>query len=183
MLLTMARHVCVFCGSRGGSRPAYVQAARAVGAALGRRRLGVVFGGGRIGLMGAVADAALEAGCHVTGVIPHALVGRELAHRGLTELRVVNSMHERKALMADLSDAFLALRGGYGAREEFCEALTRSQLGIHRKPCGLLNVDGYYDDLLRLFDRGVAEGFIRPEHRGMVLCGDEAGSLIDRLLS
>lgn len=179
----MAKRVCVFCGSHEGTRPAYAAAAREVGAALARRGLGVVFGGGRIGLMGAVADAALEAGGKVTGVIPRAMVDRELAHRGVTDLCIVNSMHERKALMADLSDAFLALPGGYGTFEEFCEVLTWCQLGIHRKPCGLLNVEGYYDSLLELFDRGTRDGFIRPRHREMVVCGGDPEELIGLLLA
>jgi len=128
-----------------------------------------VYGGGNVGLVGAVADAALAAGGEVIGVIPHALVAREIAHTGLTDLHVVSSMHERKALMADLSDSFIALPGGYGTLEEFCEMVTWSQLGIHAKPCGLLNIQGYFDPLIAMLDRGVEEGFIRASNRTLVI--------------
>ena len=144
--------------------------------------MGIVYGGGNIGLMGALADAALAAGGEVIGVIPQALLDKEVGHRGVTDLRVVSSMHERKALMAELSDAFIALPGGFGTFEEFCEVLTWSQLGLHRKACGLLNVDGYYDPLLRLFDHAVAERFLSPVHRRLVIDGDNAQELVDRLL-
>jgi uncharacterized protein (TIGR00730 family) len=177
------RRICVFCGSSLGARPAYREAAVEVGALLARRGLGLVYGGGNIGLMGALADATLEAGGEAIGVIPQALVAKEVAHRGLTELRVVETMHERKALMASLADAFLALPGGYGTLEEFIEAVTWSQLGIHRKPCGLLNVEGYFDPLLEFFDRAAAERFFRPENRALVLSGTDAAALIDDLLS
>ncbi|HEX8559576.1 MAG TPA: TIGR00730 family Rossman fold protein [Pyrinomonadaceae bacterium] len=173
--------MCVFCGSNEGARPAYVEAARAMGRALAVRGVGLVYGGGRVGLMGAVADAALGAGGEVIGVIPEALLAREVGHRSLTELRVVASMHERKALMADLSDAFVALPGGFGTFEEFCEVLTWSQLGIHRKPCGLLNVGGYYDALLALFDHAVGEGFVRPPHRALVVEATEPGAMLELL--
>jgi uncharacterized protein (TIGR00730 family) len=146
-----------------------------------RRGIGLVYGGGRVGLMGAIADAVLEEGGEVTGVIPFALDAREVAHRGLTELRVVSSMHERKAMMADLSDAFVALPGGYGTFEEFCEVLTWSQLGLHPKPCGLLNVENYYGRLLSLFDHAVAERFVRPEHRALVLEAEDPEALLDAL--
>ena len=175
------KRVCVFCGSNVGARPVYADAARAVGEALTRRGCGLVYGGGCIGLMGVVADAVLAHGGEVIGVIPDALVAKELAHRGLTELRVVGSMHERKASMADLADAFIALPGGYGSFEEFCEMLTWAQLGLHRKPCGLLNVDGYYDPLLALFDRAVTERFVRPVHRALVLEDRDPDRLLDRL--
>ena len=175
------KRVCVFCGSNVGARPVYADAARAVGGALARRGCGLVYGGGCIGLMGIVADAVLAHGGEVIGVIPEALVAKELAHRGLTELRVVGSMHERKASMADLADAFIALPGGYGSFEEFCEMLTWAQLGLHRKPCGLLNVDGYYDSLLALFDRAVTERFVRPVHRALVLEDRDPDRLLDRL--
>lgn len=152
-----------------------------MGAAVAYRGLGVVYGGGCIGLMGEVADAALAEGGEVIGVIPEALLARELGHQGLTELRVVGSMHERKALMADLSDAFVALPGGFGTFEEFCEVLTWSQLGLHQKPCGLLNVEGYYDPLLALFDQAVAVALLRQEHRAIVLEGREPERLLDLL--
>jgi len=173
--------ICVFCGSSRGGRPEYVGAARGLGGLLAERGIGLVYGGGNVGLMGELADAALAAGGEVTGVIPEALVQWEVAHSRLTDLRVVASMHERKALMADLADAFLALPGGFGTFEEFCEVLTWSQLGLHRKPCALFNVAGYYDPLLALFDHAVGEGFLRPEHRALVLSGSDAGSLLDRM--
>jgi len=159
----------VFCGSRPGNRPEYVEAARKLGALLAKRRIGLVYGGGNVGLMGAVADAALKGGGEVIGVIPTALVHRELAHDHLTELRVVDSMHERKALMAELSDAVIALPGGFGTFEELFETVTWSQLGIHRKAFGVLNVAGFYDGLLALVQHAVDEGFIPPEHRGFIL--------------
>lgn len=173
--------MCVFCGSNSGTRPAYVEAARRMAGALVRRGIGLVYGGGRVGLMGTIADAVLSAGGEVIGVIPEALLAREVGHRALTELRVVASMHERKAMMADLSDAFVALPGGYGTFEEFCEVLTWSQLGIHRKACGLLNVGGYYDGLLALFDHAVEEGFVRPPHRSLVVESSDPDSILDML--
>jgi uncharacterized protein (TIGR00730 family) len=176
----MLKRVCVFCGSSDGARSSYREAAAMLGRVLAARRIGVVYGGGNIGLMGALADAALGAGGDVIGVIPEHLVNKELAHRGV-DLRIVHSMHERKALMADLADAFIALPGGYGTLEEFCEVLTWSQLGLHAKPCGLLNVDGYYDSLLGLFDHAVAEGFVRPPSRDLVVVDDQAAPLLDRL--
>jgi uncharacterized protein (TIGR00730 family) len=176
----MLKRVCVFCGSSDGARSSYREAAAMLGRMLAARRIGVVYGGGNIGLMGALADAALGAGGDVIGVIPEHLVNKELAHRGV-DLRIVHSMHERKALMADLADAFIALPGGYGTLEELCEMLTWSQLGLHVKPCGLLNVDGYYDSLLGLFDHAVAEGFVRPPSRDIVLVDDHAARLLDRL--
>jgi uncharacterized protein (TIGR00730 family) len=177
------RRICVFCGSNGGARAAYADAARAVGRAIARRGVGLVYGGGKVGLMGIVADAVLAEGGEVIGVIPEALEAREVAHRGLTQLRVVRSMHERKALMADLSDAFIALPGGFGTFEEFCEVITWVQLGLHAKPCGLLNVGGFYAPLLALFDHAVGEGFVRPEHRAIVLEDDDPEALIERLRS
>jgi len=175
------RRICVFCGSSFGSRPAYREAAETVGRLLGRRGIELVYGGSNVGLMGVMADACLEGGGRVIGVIPQALVDKEVAHLGLTELRVVNSMHERKFLMADLSDAFLALPGGYGTWDEFCEVLTWSQLGIQRKACGLLNVNGYYDAFLEFADRAVAEGFLRDVHRGLLLSDNDPARLLDRL--
>lgn len=175
------QRICVFCGSSPGLRPAYKQAAQAMGKALALKGIGLVYGGGNVGLMGVVADATLEAGGEVIGVIPQALVDKEVAHTGLKDLRVVGSMHERKALMAELSDAFVALPGGFGTFEEFCEVLTWAQLGLHRKPCGLLNVEGYYDHLISLFNHGVTEQFIRPQHRSLVLEEKEPLQLLDLL--
>jgi len=175
------RRVCVFCGSSTGSSLAYRQAAEQLALAMTARRIELVFGGGRVGLMGVLADAVLAAGGHAIGVIPRALVAREIAHAGLPDLRVVTSMHERKAMMADLADAFVALPGGFGTFEEFCEAVTWTQLGVHRKRCGLLNVSGFYDPLLALVDRAVDEGFVRPENRDIVVTDDHPGRLLDRL--
>jgi uncharacterized protein (TIGR00730 family) len=175
------RRICVFCGSSVGERPAYAVAARELGRTLAERGLGVVFGGGKVGLMGVLADAALAAGGEVIGVIPDALVAREIGHTGLTKLHVVRSMHERKTLMADLASAFIALPGGYGTFEEFFEAVTWTQLGIHQKPCGLLNVDGYYDALIELLERAVTDGFIREANRGLVLDAPDIPTLIAKL--
>lgn len=173
--------VCVFCGSSVGARPEYAQAARDLGRLLAARNLRTVYGAGNIGLMGVLADAALEAGGEVVGVIPESLVARELAHRGVSELRIVGSMHERKSLMADLSDAFIALPGGIGTFEELCEVLTWLQLGIHSKPCGLLNVAGYFDPLLAMLDRAVQERFLRPQHRNLLQVATDPVELLDRL--
>ena len=175
------KRICVFCGSNLGSRPAYAEAARRMGTALAVRGIGLVYGGGRVGLMGVVADAALAARGEVIGVIPEALAAREVAHVGLSELRVVDSMHTRKAMMADLAAAFVALPGGYGTLEEFCEVLTWAQLGLHQKPCGLLNVEGYYDPLLSLLDHAVRERFLHPAHRSLVLEGQDPDLLLDLL--
>jgi uncharacterized protein (TIGR00730 family) len=173
--------VCVFCGSSSGRDAVYREAAAALGCELAGRGVGVVFGGGRVGLMGVLADAALAAGGEVIGVIPRALVAREVAHAGLSDLRVVETMHERKALMAELSDAFVTLPGGVGSMEETFEVMTWAQLGIHGKPCGLLNVAGFYDPLLRQLDRFVAEGFVKREHRDLLVVGDTVGGLLDAL--
>ena len=175
------RTVCVYCGSSVGSRDEYTQAARDLGRLLASRGLRTVYGAGNIGLMGVLADAALEAGGEVIGVIPEALVERELAHNGVTDLRIVHSMHERKALMADLSDAFIALPGGFGTFEELCEMLTWLQLGIHQKPCGLLNVAGYYDPLITMFDHATEERFLRPQHRNLLQVETDPARLLDRL--
>ncbi len=175
--------ICVFCGSRAGTDPAFVEAALAVGRMLAERRIGIVYGGGRVGLMGAVADAALAGGGEVIGIIPHALVAREVAHAGLTELRVVDSMHERKALMADLSDGFLTLPGGFGTLEEFFEVVTWRQLGIYDKPIALLDVAGYFTSLIRFCDETVEADFVRPRDRAAMLTGVEPSELIDRLLA
>lgn len=175
-------NVCVFCGSQRGARLAYVDAAQRVGSALARAGFGLVYGGGRVGLMGAVADAALAAGGRVLGVIPEPLTLRELAHDGLSELIVVPGMHERKALMNARSDAFLALPGGVGTLEEFFEILTWAVLGLHAKPLGLLNVEGYYDPLLKLLDHAVAERFVRPEHRALVVDSDDPEGLARQIV-
>ena len=173
--------LCVFCGSSTGLDPAFAAAARALATELGSRRIDIVYGGGNVGLMGIVADAALAAGGRVIGVIPHALVARELAHQGLTDLHIVDSMHERKALMATLSDGFIALPGGFGTLEEFCEAVTWTQLGVHVKPCGLLNVAGFYDGLLSFLEHALREEFLRPTHREIVVSDSDPAALVDRV--
>ena len=175
------RRVCVFCGSSTGSRSVYTNAATSLAQEMVRRGIGLVFGGGAVGLMGVIADAVLAAGGHAIGVIPHALVARELAHRALPDLRVVNSMHERKATMAALADAFIAMPGGFGTFEEFCEVVTWTQLGVHRKSCGLLNAGGFYDSLIAQFDRGVADGFIKIANRRIVVAHADPGALLDAL--
>jgi uncharacterized protein (TIGR00730 family) len=177
------KNICVFCGSSFGRKPAYARAARQLGAALASRGIGLVYGGGSIGLMGAVADAALEAGAPVVGVIPRALARREIAHHGLTRLEVVPSMHARKARMARLSDAFVAMPGGIGTLEELFEVLTWGYLGIHAKPTGLLDVGGYWKPLVRLLDHAVEEGFLRPEHRRLVVIDRSPDRLLARLLA
>ncbi len=179
--MSTLKRICVFCGSSVGTPPAYAAAARELGRTLTERGLGIVFGGGKVGLMGVLADAALEVGGEAIGVIPEALVAREIGHNGLTELHVVRSMHERKTLMADLADAFIALPGGYGTFEEFFEAVTWTQLGIHKKPCGLLNVEGYYDALLALLNRAVADGFVREANRSLVLDAPDVATLLKKL--
>jgi uncharacterized protein (TIGR00730 family) len=176
------KRICVFCGSNSGGRPEYAAAARELAGELVGRDIGLVFGGGCVGLMGEIADAVLAAGGHAIGVIPHALVARELAHRGVQDLRVVASMHERKALMAELSDSFVAMPGGFGTFEELCEVITWTQLGLHRKRCGLLNVAGFYDPLLRLFDHAVSEGFIRPSNLQIVVAHASPAALVDAVL-
>jgi uncharacterized protein (TIGR00730 family) len=176
------RSVCVFCGSSRGSLPAYVDAARRVGAALAHAGLGLVYGGGRVGLMGVVADAALAAGGRVVGVLPEPLATKELAHDGLHELIVVPGMHERKALMAARSDGFLTLPGGIGTFEEFFEIVTWSALGLHRKPVGILNVEGYFDPLLALLEHAVSERFLRAEHLEALVVSDEPEAIARDLL-
>jgi uncharacterized protein (TIGR00730 family) len=177
----MLRRICVFCGSSPGTNDVYREAAQAVGRLLCQRGIELVYGGGNVGLMGVIADACLQGGGRVIGVIPEALQQKELAHTGLSELRVVGSMHERKALMADLADAFIALPGGFGTWDEFCEVLTWAQLGIQRKACAVLNVNGYYDPLLAMADRAVSEGFLRDVHRELLLSDNDAPRLLDRL--
>jgi len=173
------KRVCVFCGSRTGRNPAYVDAARGLASVLARRRIGIVYGGAGVGIMGALADAALAEGGEVIGVIPESLMQRELSHRHLTELHVVSGMHERKALMGSLSDGFIALPGGLGTLEEFFEVLTWNQLGIHAKPCGLLNVEGFYDALTSFLNHTVAEEFVPEAHRAFLPVGREAAGLVD----
>ena len=175
------KRVCVFAGSATGHRAEYAEAARDLAAELGRRRLGLVYGGGSIGLMGVLADTALAAGVEVIGVIPRPIASKELAHAGLTELRLVATMHERKAMMAALVDGFVALPGGLGTFEETLEMLTWSQLGVHAKPVGLLNAGGYYDGLLRWLAHAVSEGFLLRTNLGLLLFGDTAAELLDAL--
>lgn len=175
------KYICVFCGSSSGSDPVYREAAEAMGQAIVRRGSGLIYGGGKVGLMGRVADAVLVAGGEAIGVIPAFLEAKEIAHPNLTHLHVVESMHDRKALMAKLADGFVAMPGGYGTLEEFCEVLTWSQLGLHQKPMGLLNVAGYYDALLSLFDRAVIDRFLQPELRSIVLESNHPGELLDRM--
>jgi uncharacterized protein (TIGR00730 family) len=180
-ILTRMPRLCVFCASTPGLRPEYAAATRAFGRLLAERGYGLVYGGGNVGLMGVVADAVLAAGGEVIGVIPHALMAREIGHTGVTTMHVVDSMHERKALMAGLADAFVALPGGVGTFEELFEAITWTQLGLHAKPCGLLNVDGFYDHLLRFLDHAWAEGFIKPETRAIVKASADPIELVDLL--
>jgi uncharacterized protein (TIGR00730 family) len=177
------KRVCVFCGANAGVRAEYGIAAQGLATVLARRGLGLVYGGGNVGLMGVLADSMLRAGGEVIGVIPQSLVAKEVAHHGVTELRVVDTMHQRKALMNELSDAFIALPGGFGTLDEFFEILTWSQLGIHAKPSGLLNVSGYYDCLLAMLDHAVTERFLRPAHRQLVIADLDASSLVQRLVS
>jgi uncharacterized protein (TIGR00730 family) len=175
------KRVCVFCGSSIGNKPEYTDFAEALGRLLAARKIGLVYGGGNVGLMGVIADAAVAAGGEVIGVIPKALKDREIAHTGLRDLRVVDSMHTRKAMMADLADAFIAMPGGVGTFEEFFEAITWTQLGLHRKPCGLLNVGGFYSPLVAFIDQAVDEGFIKPIHRAMIVVDDNPERLLDSL--
>ncbi len=177
------KSICVFCGSNAGNQPIYRSEAEKLGRLLAARGIELVYGGGNIGLMGAVADACLEAGGTVVGVIPQALMGKEVAgrpvdHRTLTRLEVVDSMHTRKARMAELAEGFIALPGGFGTFEEFCEILTWGQLGFHAKPMGLLNVNGFYDPLLAMFDRAVADGFLRLQNRAMALADRDIEGLL-----
>ncbi len=175
------QRLCVFCGSSGGARSVYAEAAAQLGRELANSRVALVFGGGRVGLMGILADAVLAAGGQAIGVMPRALVEKEIAHTSLTELHVVESMHQRKALMTDLADAFLLLPGGFGSWEEFFEVITWLQLGIHRKPCALLNVAGYYDAFLSLASHALAEGFLRSAHKEMLIVEENPARLLGRL--
>ncbi|MEJ2639049.1 MAG: TIGR00730 family Rossman fold protein [Desulfosarcinaceae bacterium] len=175
------KRICVFCGSSPGSDPAYVAAARLLGRTLAAEGIGLVYGGGNVGMMGALANAAVDAGGKVTGVIPEALMAREVALTELDDLRVVDSMHSRKALMADLSDGFIALPGGIGTLEEFIEVLTWAQLGLHAKPCALLNTQGYFDTLLHFIDNIVTARFMADVHRQLVLTAEEPAALLDAM--
>jgi hypothetical protein len=177
------KRICVFCGSSSGTDTAFGQAAQVLGKALVQRGIGLVYGGGHVGLMGVVADTVLKDGGEVIGVIPEALEERELAFQGGGDLRVVKTMHERKSLMASLSDGFVALPGGFGTLEEFCEMLTWAQLGIHRKPCGLLNCDGFYTPLLNFFDHQVHQGFVTAFNRALVLEAKDPDTLLGLLLT
>jgi uncharacterized protein (TIGR00730 family) len=173
--------VCVFCGSRDGNEPVYIAAAQATGRAIARRGWKLIYGGGHVGLMGALADAALAEDGEVIGVMPRALLKREIAHPGITRIHLVTSMHRRKALMSSLSDGFLTLPGGYGTLEEFFETLTWAQLGLHTKPCALLDVAGFWDGLLALVATQIREGFARDEHRQLILNGEDPDELLDRM--
>lgn len=175
--------ICVFCGSSTGVRPWYAEMAKQVGKEFLRRKIGLIYGGGNVGLMGVLADEVLMGGGEVVGVIPGFLVEKEFAHVGLSALHVVGSMHERKALMADLSDAFMAIPGGFGTLEEICEIVTWKQLTLHHKPCGLLNVDGFFDHLLAFFDYQVNEGFVTSENRALVCASQDINNLLDLLSS
>ena len=174
------RRVCVFCGASPGRDPRYADVARSVGAALARRGIELVYGGSAVGLMGAVADGALAAGVRVTGVIPAGLVERELAHKDLTDLRIVTTLHERKAVMAELSDAFLALPGGLGTLEELSEVLSWAQLGVHAKPIGALDVGGFFGPLVAYLDHAVREGFVAPRNRDLLLVDDDLDRMLER---
>jgi uncharacterized protein (TIGR00730 family) len=175
------RRICVFCGASPGARPEYSEATAELARLLVADGIGVVYGGGGVGMMGALADAVLAEGGEITGVIPRALVDREIAHRDVTDMRVVGSMHERKALMAELSDAFVALPGGIGTLEELFEVYTWAQLGLHRKPCAILNVAGYFDGIAAFLSHAVEERFLRVEHLEVLMVETEAESLVERL--
>ena len=174
------RKICIFTGSRRGKSPQYALGAEQLAHELVRRGYGLVYGGGNVGLMNVIADTVLELGGEVIGVIPNALVSKEVAHRGLTKLHEVGSMHERKALMAELSDGFVAMPGGIGTMEEFFEVLSWEQLGLHQKPCGLLNVSGYYDPLIQFLDHAVTDDFVKPKHRALMLVEENPAKLLDR---
>ncbi len=175
------KSICVYCGSALGAQPVYRETAVRVGQTIARRGKRLVYGGGAVGLMGALADAALAAGGQVLGIIPRMLFEREIQHGGLTEMRVVESMHVRKADMIEAADAMIALPGGFGTYEEIFEAMTWAQLGHHSKPCGLLNVNGFYDGFIALVERAISDGFVHPEHRGVLLIDDDIERLLDRL--
>lgn len=174
------KRICVFCGSSPGAWPEYIQAAQQLGSVLASKNIGLVYGGAKVGMMGKIAEAVLEKKGDVIGVIPKGLVEKEVSFTGLADLRVVDSMHERKALMADLSDGFIALPGGLGTLEEFFEVVTWAQLGIHPKPCGLLNIRGYYDKLMEFLDHTVQERFVELEHRSMILMDEDPERLLQK---
>ncbi len=177
------KSVTVFCGSSSGFQPEYAEAARDLACELVKRNIRLVYGGGNVGLMGIIADEVMRQGGEVIGIIPESLDKKEVGHRGITELKVVSSMHERKALMAELADGFIAMPGGIGTFEEFFEILTWAQLGFHDKPCGILNVKNYYDDLLKLCNNAVNQGFLRAEHRELIIEDSTPFSLIEQMLT
>lgn len=176
----MMSRIGIYCGSNAGVRPEYAHAAADLARLVAARGIGIVYGGGNVGLMGVVADSALASGAEIIGVIPQTLVDREVVHRGVPDLRIVESMHERKALIAELADAFVALPGGLGTLDELFEIWTWAQLGFHAKPCGLLNAADYFTPLVAFLDRAVAEGFVHPEHRRMLVIESDPGRLLDR---
>lgn len=177
------KRISVFCGSREGIRPSYAQLAEALGGALLDRGIGLVYGGGGVGLMGRISETVKNGGGEIIGIIPNALLAREVGRGDIGELRIVRSMHERKAMMVEISDGFIAIPGGFGTFEEFCEIVTWAQLGLHAKPVGLLNVDSYFDPLIEQFDRAVAEGFAYPENRALILHETNPGRLLDLMES
>ena len=176
------KRICVFCGSSSGKSKEFMEAATLLGQELVSHNIGLVYGGSNVGLMGRIADSVLEGGGEAVGVIPHSLVSKEVAHTGLTELRVVNSMHERKAAMVDLADGFIALPGGLGTLEELFEVMTWAQLGFHQKPCAMLNVNGYYDNLIAFLDHAVAQQFVKDIHRNMLIVEEQPADLLQRML-
>lgn len=177
------KRVCVFCGSSFGVNPAYAKAANDLGNAIAKRNICLVYGGARVGLMGEIASTVIRAKGEVIGVIPKDLVEKEVAHGNLSDLRIVGSMHERKSLMAELSDGFIALPGGFGTIEEIFEVITWAQLSFHDKPCGFLNINGYYDHLIKFLDHSLEKNFIVPEHRAMIIIDDDPESLLDKFLN
>ena len=177
------KKICVYCGSSSGKHSVYLESAVLLGEALVKNNIGLVYGGASIGLMGKLADTMIDHGAEVIGVIPHSLEGREIAHKGLSELKIVNDMHERKLTMAQLSEGFIALPGGYGTLEELFEALTWNQLDIHRKPCGLLNINGYYDHLCEFLGQTIEQGFIKPHHKDLLITDSDPQALIDKMLA
>lgn len=183
MIRNRLRNICVYCGSNAGGREDYADSAKKLAAELVARDLGLIYGGSSTGIMGVLADAVLEAGGQVRGIMPRALVHKEIAHGGLTELRVTGTMHERKAMMAEMSDGFIALPGGFGTLEEIVEILTWGQLQLHEKPCGLLNVADYYDHLLRFVAHAQEEGFLDPQHKEMLLVANDPSELLDKFES
>ena len=177
------KRICVFCGSNPGINPIYLETAEKLGLFLAAKNIELVYGGGRVGLMGKIADTVMANGGKVIGIIPKSLADKEVAHEGLTELHIVDSMHTRKALMEDLSDGFIALPGGFGTFEELCEIITWAQLGFHSKPCGFLNIQGYYDTLVELFDKATQEKFVREKHRKLVLIESEIEEMFELMVN